>query len=285
MSDHAAEQIDAWRSVAAGWEARRPLFWAATRSLSERLVELLDPGPGQTVLELAAGPGDTGFLIAGRLGPAGSLLSTDVAPEMVAAARRRAEELGIENARFRVVDAAAIDLPDASVDGVVCRFGLMLVVDVEAAFAEVARVVRPGGRVVFATWAEPDANEWIAAGGRAALALGLVEPPGDDVPGPFRLRSEERLRSLVAGAGLQLDALEDVVVEWRAASFDEWWDTTLDTSRMLRLLVQRLDEGGRAALRERTEQRLSRFRQADGSLEVPGLARAVLATRPPRQRP
>ena len=86
---------DNWRAVAGGWERRRALFWEATRVVSDRLVELLDPRPGETVLDLAAGPGDTGFLAVPRLLPGGRLVSTDVAPEMVEVARRRAQELGL----------------------------------------------------------------------------------------------------------------------------------------------------------------------------------------------
>jgi SAM-dependent methyltransferase len=280
MTDAAQEQVEAWRSVAAGWERRRPIFWEATRQLSQRLVELVDPAPGQTILELAAGPGDTGFLAAERLGPSGTLLSTDVAPEMVEAARRRGAELGVENAEFRVLDAAAIGLPGASVDGVICRFGLMLVVDVEKAFAEIARVLRPGGRAAIAVWGPPDDNDWITAGGRAALALGLMERPDPDAPGPFRLHEVERLLGLATAAGLTVETLEDVPVHWRAGSLDEWWETTRDTSRMLSLLLQRLDEARAAELEAESQARLAGYVSADGSLEVPGLARAVLLRKP-----
>ena len=183
----ASEGLEAWRGIAGGWERRRSLFWDATRSMSERMVELLAPRAGETILELAAGTGDTGFLAAERLGPSGRLLSTDVAPEMVEAARRRAAELGLTNVDFRVLDAAAIDVPDASVDGVLCRFGLMLVDDVEGAFAEVRRVLRPGRPASIAVWAEPERNEWMTAAAQSALALGLTERPDPGAPGPFRL--------------------------------------------------------------------------------------------------
>ena len=144
------ENIRAWRSVAAGWERRRDLIWDATRVVSERLVELLDPAPGQAVLELAAGPGDTGFLALRRLRPGGRLVSTDVAPEMVEAARRRADELGVEGVSFAVEDAASLGFADGSFDGLLCRWGLMLVPDMAAVAAEMRRVVRPGGRVAVA---------------------------------------------------------------------------------------------------------------------------------------
>jgi SAM-dependent methyltransferase len=244
--------------------------------LSERLVDLLDPVPGETVLELAAGPGDTGFLALPRLRPGGLLVSSDVAPEMVDAARRRGRELGHADVEYRVLDAAALDLDDASVDGVLCRFGLMLVEDVDAAFAELRRVLRPDGRAAIAVWAAPERNDWITAGARAAIALGLVERPPPDAPGPFRLADVARLRQVVSGATLELASLEEVPVLWRAGSLDEWWDTTLDTSRMLSALVADLDAATVASLRGGAEERLSQYVAADGSFAVPGVAVAAL---------
>ena len=239
-------------------------------------MTLLEPLPGETVLELAAGPGDTGFMAAERLGPTGLLLSTDVAPEMVAAARRRAAELGIENVEFRVEDASAIDLPDASVDGVICRFGVMLVPDPGRALAEITRVLRPKGRVVLAIWASSDANDWMTAAGRSALELGLSERPDPAAPGPFRLADPSELRRLVNGAGLRVEAFEDVPIVWRAVSLDEWWRAVQDQSRMLSTLLETAKPVEAEALRAGAERRLEKYVASDGSLEVPGLARALL---------
>src|SRR4051812_27560522 len=93
-----------WGAMAAGWEGSRNEMWADTRAVGEWLLEKLDPQPGHTVLELAAGVGDTGLAAARLVGPSGRVIITDFAPEMVAAARRRASELGVTNAEFRVLD-------------------------------------------------------------------------------------------------------------------------------------------------------------------------------------
>ncbi len=231
------------------------------------------------MLELAAGPGDTGFLTAGRLDPDGLLLSSDVAPEMVEAARRRAAELGVENVEFRLEDAAAIGLGDASVDGVICRFGVMLVPDPARAVGEIARVLRPGGRTVLAVWASSDANDWMTAAGRSALELGLSERPDPSAPGPFRLADSDVLRQLVTDAGLRVEALEDVPILWQAASLDEWWQAVRDQSRMLSTLLESSTPEEKEALRAGAERRLEKYVAPDGSLEVPGLARALLGTR------
>ena len=271
--------MEAWRSVAAGWERRRDFIWDSTRPVSERLVELLDPKPGDEVLELAAGPGDTGFLALGGVTPGGRLVSTDVAPEMVDAARRRAAELGIEGVAFAVEDAAALTFEDRSFDGVLCRWGLMLVPDMAAAASEIARVLRPGGRAAIAVWASPDANDWMTASGRAALELGLMERPDPTAPGPFRLSGEGLVQEVLAGAGLDVETVEDVPMTWHAPSLDAWWAISTDMSRMLATLLHRLTPEEIAAVRKEAEHRLDRHVQADGSLSVPSLARVALATR------
>src|SRR5512145_1502363 len=110
-----------WDAMAAGWEASREDLWQFSRPVSEWLVDRVDPRPGQTILDLAAGVGDTGLLAARRLGETGRVLVTDFAPRMVAAARRRAAELGVTHVEFREMDAERMALESGSVHGVVCR--------------------------------------------------------------------------------------------------------------------------------------------------------------------
>ncbi len=273
-------RIQPWRSVAAGWERRAAVFRDATAELTERLVTLLDPTPGETILELAAGLGETGFEAARHLGPEGRLLTTDAAPEMVAAAQRRAAELGVAGVEPRVLDLMAIDLPDRSVDGVLCRFAIMLVDDPGVAVAEIARVLRPGGRVALAVWASSDENDWMTATGRSALELGFIERPDPRAPGPFRLADVGELRQLLADAGLGIETIEDVPVRWRAVSLDEWWETARDMSPTMATQLADLAPEETDAIRRGAERRLAPHVQADGSLDVPGLARAALARRP-----
>ncbi len=269
-----------WSAVADGWARRREYVWQVSRPVAERLVDALAPQPGETVLELAAGPGDTGFLAAPRLEPGGRLVSTDVAPEMVEAARARAAELGLRNVEHRVADAQELPFPDASVDAVLCRWGYMLVPDPARALAETRRVLRPGGRAAFAVWAEAGANPWGTAVGTALLERGHVERPDPDAPGPFRLGDPERVRRLVLAAGFAEPVLEEVPVTWRYASFDEYWDVTADLSFLLRTALSLLGAAELEQVRRRAAEILAAYADAEGRLEVPGLCRNVLARRP-----
>jgi len=272
------ESVESWERVSSGWERRRPFLWQASRGLSERLVELLDPRPGDTVLELAAGPGDTGFLAAERIGSSGRLVSTDISPAMVAAAERRASELGLSNVEFVAQNAQNLELPDASVDGVLCRWGYMLVPEPPVAFSETARVLRPGGRVALVVWASADDNPWASTVGRVLVARGVTERPEPDAPGPFRLADPERVRCLVTNAGLEALVQEDVALTWRYGSFDEYWETTLDLSDTLASAIAALEEDDARDLREDVRRAVEPYVDG-GELVFPALSRVTLARR------
>ena len=114
------------------------------------------------------------MLAAQRIGDDGRLISTDFAQGMVDAAGRFGEKQGLGNVEYRVLDAEKMDLEDSSVDGVLCRFGYMLMADSAAALGETRRVLRDGGRLSFAVWAEPLRNLWAAIPG---MCDGRVRPP------------------------------------------------------------------------------------------------------------
>src|SRR5436309_3560949 len=119
--------LDRWESAAAGWGRRAHQM--RELSLSTWMIEQLGLQPGQQVLELAAGPGDTGFLAAELIQPGGKLISSDAAESMLSIARRRAAGAGVRNVEFKQLQLEWIDLPTASVDAVLVRFGVMLTVD------------------------------------------------------------------------------------------------------------------------------------------------------------
>ena len=144
-----------------------------------------------------------------------------------------------EDVEFRIEDLVALSFDDATVDGILCRWGLMLVPDMDAAAAEIRRVLRPGGRAALAVWGSPDDNDWMTAAGRSALELGLAERPDPDAPGPFRLSREGLVAEVLAHAGLSVETVEDVAVMWRAPALSDWWGVARDTSRALATILER----------------------------------------------
>jgi SAM-dependent methyltransferase len=267
--------LETWERAAPGWERERDKVWAASQVVGQRMVDALDPRPGQVILELAAGPGDTGFSAARRIRPDGRLLSTDFSPRMVEAARRRAAELGIDNADFLTIDAQAIALPDASVDGVLCRWGYMLMSEPKAALTETRRVLRPGGKLVFSVWADAEANPWASVIGRTMVELGVVPPPQPGEPGIFALAQPDRIRDLVRDAGFADPEIERVEMAWTYGSFAEWWRFTLELAGALAATIDQLTPVEQARVRATAERTAASF---GPDYVVPGACLNVLTS-------
>ncbi|MBV9284013.1 MAG: methyltransferase domain-containing protein [Acidimicrobiia bacterium] len=265
-------------AIAAAWERHRTRLFEGQRELSEWIVRHLEPRPGQTILELTSGPGETGFLVAERIGPDGRLISSDLNPGMVAAARRGAEARGLTNVEFRVIDAANIDLPDASVDGVLSRFGLMLVPERDAAFAECRRVVRDGGRLSYGVWGPFDRNPWLTRLVGALLQHGHT--PGGDPGGPggvFSLATPEINRHVLEEAGFTDVEVEEVPGAQHYVSVNEYWDVQTEIAGPMSGIVRSLDADGQAAIKSTLTQMVEPYLVAGGGLELPSLALGVSA--------
>ena len=281
-AEHREASLENWEAAASGWSRQQELMRAFAAPVSHWMIDALELQPGQRVLELAAGLAETGLLAAELVAPAGNVLISDQAEAMLSEARRRARELGITNVDFKVLNAEWIDLPVASVDAVLCRWGYMLMADPTTALAETRRVLSSGGRVALAVWDAIEHNFWAALPGRELVERGVVPPPAPrdpasaggpfagGSPGPFALGSEERLAALLEDAGFAEIRIEALDLSRRQASFDEMWEATLDISpsfhdAVLSRPAEEIDQI-KAGVRER----FAPYTAADGSLEVPG---------------
>jgi SAM-dependent methyltransferase len=192
---------------------------------------------------------------------------SDVVPEMTAIAARRAA--GRSGVSTLVLDLEEIAQPDASFDVALCREGLMLTPDPGRAAREIARVLRPGGRVAVAVWAARERNPWLGIVLDAATQIGApIPPPG--VPGPFSLSDPDRLAAVLAEAGLEDVAVSELPVPARADSFEEWWARTVALAGPLARVLGSLPAPAVEALRARARASARDYETADG-LELPGV--------------
>jgi SAM-dependent methyltransferase len=264
--------------MAPGWEERYDWFETATRPVAERMLRVLRMHPGDTLLELAAGTGTVGFTALAALGGAARLIISDFAAAMVEAARRRGVELGFERVEYRVLDAEALELEDESVDGVLCRWGYMLLADPARALAETRRVLRDGGRVSCAVFAEPAKNPWAALPMSVLVESGHLPSPEPGQPGILALADTTRLRQLFKGAGLTDPEIDEVPFVYPFAGEDDYWRFLTDMAGAISMALGHLDDEARAEVRANLAARLEPYRGPDG-LELPAVSLVVAATR------
>jgi SAM-dependent methyltransferase len=263
--------------MASGWERRRATIESVSAPVREWLVRELAPQPGTTILELAAGPGDIGFAAAALLGEEGRLITTDFSPEMVEVARRRGAELGLRNVEYRTMDAEHLDLGDDSVDGVVCGFAYMLMADPAAALAETRRVLRPGGRLVFAVWRGPEQNPWVSIPGRVLVGRKLMTPNEPGTPGMFTMATDMRVHSLLAAAGFTHVRIDDVPIRFVYSGIAEYVTSARDTGGAFSTAFGQASEEEREAITQEFVEAFAPFAD-DGGYALPGLALVAVAT-------
>jgi SAM-dependent methyltransferase len=221
--------------------------------------------------------GVTGLAAAALVGPDGRVIVSDFSQAMVAVAERHAVELGIENVDFRVLDAERIELADDTVDGVLCRWGYMLMADPAAALAETYRVLRRG-RPPLLCGPRRSAPEPVggAAGTRARGARAHAPAAGRRA-GDLALANRERLRGLFAQAGFSEPQIDDVPFTWRFAGTDDYWDFLTGAIGALAIVLHRLEEDERARVRHEIAERMAPFAGGDG-IELPALCLVASAS-------
>ena len=264
--------------MAAQWEKRRQLNARSTSNVNPWLVDAIEPAAGDTVLDLAAGAGDTGFEAASRIGETGRLIVSDFSPEMVHAAERAAADEGITNADCRVLDAEDLDLADDSVDGALCRFGLMLFPNASQALGEIRRVLRDGGRFACTTWGPPDKNPWMTVPAGIVIERGLMEPfSGDGGPGMFAMPDAQTVEPLFEAAGFESVKTETIDIAWQYETADDLWAFVSRLQGPVTAAISELGPEDQLDVRRELEERVRPFAEG-GGYALPGVALNTVAS-------
>jgi SAM-dependent methyltransferase len=208
-----AGQIEYWNGPAGEkWVKNQAVMDASLADATAGLLPLANIHPGERVLDIGCGSGQLSLLAADAVGPTGQVTGADISQPLLALARQRAA--GRANLRFIEADAATHAFA-SEYDLLLSRFGVMFFDDPPAAFANIRRAARPGGRLAFVCWRALAENEYAAMPFEIAKPLMSPLPPFDPVaPGPFALSDPDRLHAILAGAGFSgivLDRLDGLM--------------------------------------------------------------------------
>ena len=201
------EQADYWNGdEGAHWLAHEERYERMLRPFIRHLLDRAAISSADRILDIGCGCGATTRAAAG-VARDGEVLGVDLSAAMLERAAQRARAVALTNVGFDIADAQVHPFAASAFDVAVSRCGVMFFDDPVAAFANVARALRPGGRLTFVCWQGPLDNEWITVPGLAAAPYVTLPDPGDPgAPGPFSLADPARLRDVLGAAGL--DAVE-----------------------------------------------------------------------------
>jgi SAM-dependent methyltransferase len=274
------EQMDYWNGAGGEhWAAEQVRYDEINAEFEARVVAVLAPEPGHRVLDVGCGNGALSLAIAPLVAPAGLVLGLDISGPMLETARQRAHAARLSNATFEHGDAQTYQLEEAAFDATVSRFGVMFFDDPDAAFANLTRSLRPGGRAVFTCWQDLLANEWLMVPAGAALAHVPMPDLGEaGQPGPFSLADPDRVRSILTDAGFADVHVEELRCPMRMGSTVQDTVSFMQRTDMAAALMADVADQVAAAAWAAVREALESYAGPDGVV-LQGAAWLVTATR------
>ena len=270
-------QRAAWAGLSAGWEKWDSVIMDQLGPVGTAMIERLGIAGDQQHLDIASGTGEPGLTVA-RLAPGAHVVLTDLAPEMLRIAARRATAHGITNCETTVCSADDLPFRDAAFDSISVRFGYMFFPDLAKATAEFARVLKPGGHLCSSVWAGPGENPWTTIAMQAIAAEAVLAPPGPDGPGMFRCAAPGYVSALYEAAGLRDVAEWDVCVELVTRSPAQYWEMISEHVSLAVAALAQVGEPARERIAKAVMASASAYEQ-DGRVRIPGVARCIAGTK------
>jgi SAM-dependent methyltransferase len=276
-------QREGWDSVAQGWKEWWEPIEKEAQKLSQRLIELAEIKPGQRVLDVATGIGEPSITAAKVVGTGGHVLATDISRQMLAIAKERATLLGLQDIiEFKESDAENLDLANSSFDAALCRWGLMLFPNLDAAIRKIYSSLVSGGRFAAAVWADATKVPIISLATRIiGSQVQMSAPPPGGVPNPFSLSDTNKLENSLARAGFRDIHIETVIVTSEFESGEDYCRYCQAVSTSARIALSKETEERKEDIwRKVAEEAARNYGTANGLIKMDNESICIVGTRP-----
>jgi SAM-dependent methyltransferase len=217
--------------------------------MGDEIIRYLKLRETDTVLDVAAGTGEPGLTIAGIV-KSGKVVITDLAEDMLDIARENASKKGITNYQITACDVCEMPFADESFDAVSCRFGFMFFPDMLMAVKEMARVLKPGGKLATSVWGTPDKNFWITATMSVINKNMQLPAPPPGAPGMFRCGNPGHMADLFKAAGLKNVSEKEICGKVNYGSIENYWGFMNEVVAPVVSAMSKADEAMKAKIKE-----------------------------------
>lgn len=222
LQDIREQQRASWNKSSPGWKKWDDLTLDFLKPYGNEIIKQLQLKDTYMVLDVAAGTGEPGLTIA-KIVKNGKVIITDLSDDMLVIAHENAVNAGITNVEFNVCDVCELPFSDNTFDAISCRMGFMFFPDMLLAVKEMARVLKPGGKISSSVWSAPEKNFWFAGTiGIVKSHMELPVPPAGS-PGMFRCAKDGLIADLFAQAGLKNISQQELQSKLNCGTAETYW--------------------------------------------------------------
>jgi enediyne biosynthesis protein CalE5 len=275
-------QRQSWDSVAQGWKTWWEPIEKGAQALSTRLVQLAEIKPGYRILDIATGIGEPAMTAAKVIGSSGHVIATDISAQMLAIAKQRAMSIGMQDIiEFKESDAENIDFPDSFFDAVLCRWGLMLLPNLDTALFKIHRSIISGRRFAAAVWSAPHKVPIISLASNIIGKELQIPAPQPGIPNPFSSADANKLENTLIKAGFRDVHSETVTVRLEFTSGEDYSRYCQAVSSSARIALSKETEERKEAIWKRiAEAAVRNYEVGNGLVRMDNESICVVGTRP-----
>ena len=253
------------------------VFEPLTNAFARAALDQLNLRPGEKLIDIGAGAGGAALIAAAEHGA--DVVAIDASREMISRINTRAQQRPdcVSRVRAEIMDGMALSLPDARFDAAISVFGVILFPDAVGGMREIARILKPGGRVAIVTWTDMERYELATRLIDAIASVRGPQPPPSSLPAQLRFREAAAFHKLLSSGGLTVESITRAEEQWRLPSA-RWIAERIAFAPGLSALVAALGSD-RSAIMAAFVARLERD-QGRGEVSLCAVAHIGTATKP-----